>query len=410
MKCSNCFKINDFLTQIKKLSLKKNSFLQKKAQEKLKKVFSKGREFYPRLPLCDLYSKNFCLPSKSKTGPAYKPYIRPESSSFYLLFINGIFQKKLSKYQDLKISAPGTAFTKQALKEEGLGLLNLSLGESPLLLTLEKGKQAKAPLQIIHLITEKKAVFMAPVLFFQIKENAFLEVVSEVIDLKQSPEPVFAPYTFFQLQKTSHVKYTSLNLKSAGWQNAHLRLFLEKTAHFSLACFTSGGKIELQDLKADLKKGASFALNSLSFLKEEKQSYFYSQIKHSEEKSISSQLYKSVLEDRSRFFVNGEIWMKAKTEGSDASFLNRNLLLSSKAAVFAQPFLKIATDDVKAKHGVTSAKLSDEELFYLKSRGLSQRAAQKCLLKGFCQEIKNLVKIKSIQQSIEKAFYVDFKS
>jgi len=282
-------------------------------------------------------------------------------------------------------------------------------------LTLEKDKKVKPPLQIINLVTEvtkQKAVFIAPILFFQIQENAGLEIVSEVIDLnlQSNPEPVFAPYTFFSLSKTAYVRYTSLNLQNAFWQNSFLRLFLEKEAHFSLAFFTSGGQIEMQDLKAKLKKGASLALNSLIFLKNDSQNYFHSQIEHAEEKSISSQLYKSVLDDRSRFFVNGEIYMKLKTEGSDGTFLNRNLILSSKAAVFAQPFLRIATDDVKAKHGVTSAKLSDEELFYLKSRGISQRAAQKCLLRGFCQEIKNLVKIKSINQSIEKAFYVDFKS
>ena len=426
-KCSNCFKTSDFLAQIKKLGLQKNSFLQKTAQSKLRKIFLGDTDFYPGLSFCNLFAKKFSLPSKGKKSliknkkslvrKAYKPktyqqYIRPESHAFYLLFINGLFQPELSCYKDfLKIRAPSAVLLKKALhKEEGLGLLNLSLGEKALLLTVEKNKKIKPPLQIINLITEEKAAFIAPVIFFQIQENASLEIISETVDLKQSSEPVFAPYTFFSLSKTAHVRYTSLNLKSGFWQNSFLRLFLEREAHFSLAYFTSGGQVELQDLKANLKRGASLALNSLSFLKAEKQSYFHSQIEHVEEKSVSSQLYKSVLDDRSRFFVNGEISMKSKTEGSDGSFLNRNLLLSSRAGVYAQPFLKIATDDVKAKHGVTSAKLSDEELFYLKSRGISQRVAQKCLLRGFCQEIKNLVKIKSINRSIEKAFYVDFKS
>ena len=421
-KCSNCFKTSDFLAQIKNLSLKKTSFLQKKPQHKLQKIFLGDKNFYSGLPLCNLFTKKLSLPSKAKIKPALKPktyqqYIRPESRSFYLLFINGVFQPKLSCYENfLTVSAPNATLLNKALnKEEGLGLLNLALGEKALLLTLEKDKKVKPPLQIINLVTEvtkQKAVFIAPILFFQIQENAGLEIVSEVIDLnlQSNPEPVFAPYTFFSLSKTAYVRYTSLNLQNAFWQNSFLRLFLEKEAHFSLAFFTSGGQIEMQDLKAKLKKGASLALNSLIFLKNDSQNYFHSQIEHAEEKSISSQLYKSVLDDRSRFFVNGEIYMKLKTEGSDGTFLNRNLILSSKAAVFAQPFLRIATDDVKAKHGVTSAKLSDEELFYLKSRGISQRAAQKCLLRGFCQEIKNLVKIKSINQSIEKAFYVDFKS
>jgi Fe-S cluster assembly protein SufD len=67
--------------------------------------------------------------------------------------------------------------------------------------------------------------------------------------------------------------------------------------------------------------------------------------------------------------------------------LSRNLLLSDRARVDAIPQLEIVADDVRCTHGATVTRLQQEELFYLRSRGLGDDQAARLLLAGFCDEI-----------------------
>ncbi len=71
--------------------------------------------------------------------------------------------------------------------------------------------------------------------------------------------------------------------------------------------------------------------------------------------------------------------------------LNKNLLLSKKARIDTRPQLLVANDDVKCAHGATIGRLSNEEEFYLISRGFSKEKARKLLASGFVKE--NIFKI-----------------
>ncbi len=421
--------------------------MQSQAAKSLEKLFLEKQEFYPQFSFCKFYEKYLqynlsasisttksdgaIRQNKSqakqknlkssrgnvKTGCIdLKKYLRKENDHFYLVFVDGVLQKGLSSFADvLEIQKPSQKFVKKVLKDKSLGLLSLAFSKNVYQLVLKKDLKIKKPLQILHFLTEKSSFFSAPVVFFELRENTAVQIVQEIINLGNSQDFIFTPYLYFQLEKMAFLDFIWLNLVQKGqeknfWQNSFIRSFLDQKAHFNFSAVTQGGETEILDFQAFLQKRASLTLNALSVLKAKNKSYFHSLVRHQGSKSVSSQLYKSVLSDSSSFFVHGEIVMPNRTEDSDGSFLNRNLLLSSKAKVFSQPFLKISTDNVKAKHGSASAKLSDDELFYLKSRGIKEKQAKKALLKGFCREIQNVVKIKSIRKSIEKALYVDFEA
>ena len=68
---------------------------------------------------------------------------------------------------------------------------------------------------------------------------------------------------------------------------------------------------------------------------------------------------------------------------TDAKQTNRNLLLSDDATVDSKPQLEIYADDVKCKHGSTTGRLSEEALFYLRSRGVGESEAKSILSLAF---------------------------
>ena len=62
-------------------------------------------------------------------------------------------------------------------------------------------------------------------------------------------------------------------------------------------------------------------------------------------------------------------------------------MLSSRARVDTKPELEIIADDVKCAHGATVSQLQEDELFYLRSRGITEMEATALLLNGYCQEV-----------------------
>ena len=83
---------------------------------------------------------------------------------------------------------------------------------------------------------------------------------------------------------------------------------------------------------------------------------------------------------------NGRIHIHHGADGSDALLSNRNLSLNPGAEINTKPELEIYTDDVRCAHGATVGQLSEESLFYLRSRGVNESAARALLCSGFLRE------------------------
>ena len=65
------------------------------------------------------------------------------------------------------------------------------------------------------------------------------------------------------------------------------------------------------------------------------------------------------------------------------------MCIRDRAWVDTKPELEIVADDVRCSHGATVSSLADEELFYLRSRGIGRTAATDLLRRGFCLEVLN---------------------
>jgi Fe-S cluster assembly protein SufD len=82
----------------------------------------------------------------------------------------------------------------------------------------------------------------------------------------------------------------------------------------------------------------------------------------------------------------GKITVEKGAQKTDAQQLCRTLLLSDQAEMDAKPELKIYADDVKCSHGAAIGALDENMLFYLRARGLDEKAARALLVRGFINE------------------------
>ncbi|MDD4528571.1 MAG: SufD family Fe-S cluster assembly protein, partial [Bacteroidales bacterium] len=80
---------------------------------------------------------------------------------------------------------------------------------------------------------------------------------------------------------------------------------------------------------------------------------------------------------------------------------NRNILLTDKAIVNTQPFLEIYNDDVKCSHGATVGQLDESAMFYMRSRGISERSARMLLMFAFCTEILSKASIEELVDKLQ---------
>lgn len=101
---------------------------------------------------------------------------------------------------------------------------------------------------------------------------------------------------------------------------------------------------------------------------------------------VSRQLHKLVLDDQAVGVFNGMIKVHQGAQKTDGQMDNKNLLLSNTAQVDSKPQLEIYADDVKCSHGSASGQISNEQIFYLRARGINQADARRLVTQAFLLE------------------------
>lgn len=109
---------------------------------------------------------------------------------------------------------------------------------------------------------------------------------------------------------------------------------------------------------------------------------------HAAPNSTSNLLIKGVFDDESKFHYTGLVKIDKKAQGSHAYQKNQNLIMSPGVFVESEPFLEIEANEVFCTHGSTTGKLNENDIYYLRSRGISDAAARDLLVEGFLKEIQ----------------------
>ena len=117
----------------------------------------------------------------------------------------------------------------------------------------------------------------------------------------------------------------------------------------------------------------------------------------------AAQLYKGILDGRSRGVFHGTVLVRHGAQKTDAVQTNKNLLLSREALVNSTPALEILADDVKCKHGSTTGQLDAAALFYLRSRGLGEAEARALLIGAFASDVVGRIPAASVRAAAEAA-------
>jgi Fe-S cluster assembly protein SufD len=164
-----------------------------------------------------------------------------------------------------------------------------------------------------------------------------------------------------------------------------------------------GGMMSRHQIQADLEGVNGFvSFNGLNLLGGKQHGDTTILINHRAAHCNSNQFYRSLLTDEAHGVFQGKVHVFEGAQKTDGYQLSNAILLSDKAVMDTKPELEIYADDVKCSHGATTGQMNEEPLFYLRSRGLSEKEARLLLIRAFVDEVVDKIEDEKLKAQIEK--------
>ncbi|MCJ8282112.1 MAG: Fe-S cluster assembly protein SufD [Rivularia sp. ALOHA_DT_140] len=357
-----------------------------------------------------------------------KNFVSPDSAPFTaisdtrLVFVNGVFVKELSAIADLPEGVvisnlaglpelDGELVKEYLAQAEGAKEVFTALNTAGIsdvaIIWLSRNVVVETPIQLVF-ITAGETVISQPRCLVVAKTGSEVTLVEEFINVegtqKEQQEEIYLnnAVTEIWVDENASVNHTRIERDSLeAFHIGKTAVTQARNSRYTCNAITLGGKLSRHNLEI-LQTGeqTETTLNGLTIISGNQLSDTHSALALNYPHSSSKQLHKNIIADKAHGVFNGKIFVPKPAQLTDASQLNRNLLLSPRARVDTKPQLEITADNVKCAHGATVSQLEDDEIFYLQSRGIDENNARHLLINAFAAEIINKIPVPCLRQNL----------
>ncbi len=325
------------------------------------------------------------------------PKISAETNRIVL--IDGIFSQKLSQINhsdSFQITALHDCWANHNEKAEGL-FSTLTQGRPQALTTLNTAlcqdgvfidiaENGQAQIEIMMVKTGSLQMSMPRILIYS-GANSYLNIAEQNILLQGESFSNIVSEVF--LEESAKVEWVSIqdtNDNAYVFDSIYAKQAAKSQYHSTVVSLTGAIMRNNQYIKISGEE-AHADLGGIYILNGEQQADNLILIEHESPNATSNQLFKGILDDKSKGVFNGKIVVIPEAQKTDAFQSNKNILLSEDASAYFRPQLEIYADDVKCSHGATSSDIEDHELFYLRSRGIGKELAKSLLIYAFAGDV-----------------------
>ncbi|MFB5630069.1 MAG: Fe-S cluster assembly protein SufD [Nitrosopumilaceae archaeon] len=182
--------------------------------------------------------------------------------------------------------------------------------------------------------------------------------------------------TTLQVMDNSAVNFSTrkCNIAQDGKINWYLGLFGAMLSRYRIDYYLNGTGANANDSEVVFgNDNQSFDLSS--------------NVNHEKPSTEGKVIEKSILKDKSKSLFKGMIRIKEQASKSKSFLSGRSILLDKGAKSDAIPGLEIFTNDVKATHSASVAQIDEEQIFYLQTRCLSRKEAERIIVEGFLEPL-----------------------
>ncbi len=257
-----------------------------------------------------------------------------------------------------------------------LAHVNGSLLEEIVDIVVADGCEVPAPLHIAHAPAGRCTRIEV-----RLGRGSRLNIVEHHTDIECSSNRVLR----IELAEASNLSHQRLDVASgegAAW--ALLHATVGSAASYELDHYVCGAKPRRNEVVVDLRgRGAGFDLASAVIAGGRYAADQQITVNHFGVDTRSRQLVHGIAAGKGQLTFNGRIEIHPEGDGANATLTSRNLLLAPTARINAKPELEIHTRNVACSHGATVGQLDDAQLFYLRSRGITEADARQMLTRAF---------------------------
>lgn len=283
--------------------------------------------------------------------------------------------------------------------------LNTAFLADGVVVHLPRNTVVEAPILIVHLANPHDGPSVShPRLLIVAEENSQATIIEAYAGV---PDTIYFTnaVTEIVVGENAVVDHYKLNRESQqAYHVATTQIELARSANFTSHSITLGGQLVRNDFNAGLNgEGIVCTLNGLYLARDRQLVDNHTAIDHAKPNCESHELYKGILDGQARGVFNGKIYVHQDAQKTDAKQTNQTLLLSKEAQINTKPQLEIFADDVKCTHGATVGQLSEEGIFYLRSRGIGAAEARNLLTYAFASDIVERIKVESVREELDRA-------
>lgn len=359
------------------------------------------------------------------TGKKISPFTYAEARDSTLVFVNGLHRSDLSSVSSAAggVIALGLAdaldnkrFGEVAREylgrlvehqDDGFTALNTAFAGNGAFVFIPEGVAVESPLHLLFLSQASPeaqgntAAF--PRVLVVAEENSSATIIESYAGLDDGVSFTNAVVEVVLKDGARLIHYRVQNESARAFHVTTTGAHLGRHSNFDTTSIALGAKLSRHNISVIMDhEGAECRVDGLYLVGGEQHTDTHSVIDHQQPHCTSHQLYKGILDGKSRAVFNGKVFVRHGALGTDANQTNKNLLLSNEAHVDTKPQLEIFADDVKCAHGAAIGQLDEDELFYLASRGIHSDLARNLLTYGFAEEVISRISVDSIKAQLDE--------
>jgi Fe-S cluster assembly protein SufD len=336
-----------------------------------------------------------------------------------LVFVNGLYFAQLStiRSENLTVISLEEA-TKSQYREivlqhlghsskyikDGLNALNTAFAAEGVFIHIKKGNVVEHPVYIYNIVDARTVnVLSQPRTLIYVAQNAQV-IFAEIYATIGASESFINQVTEVVVEQDALLEYYRIQNDSAHANQVnttHIRQ-IGKSLVNTVTVSLNGGTVRNNLNIAMEAEHSESHFYGLYFLKGNTHVDNHTVVDNVKPHCESNELYKGVVDDNATAVFNGKIFVQKDAQKTNAYQSNKNLLLSDKASVNTKPQLEIFADDVKCSHGCTVGQLDEEGLFYLRSRGISEKTAKSLLIHAFALDILEHIKPEKVREYVDR--------
>jgi Fe-S cluster assembly protein SufD len=268
--------------------------------------------------------------------------------------------------------------------------LNTALFSDGLWIDVPPGTVVEAPIELAHAIpTSSERGVAYPRVLVTVGANAELTLIESYAS--EDAGQLINSVVEVDLGRNAKMNHVRVH-ENAGLQVGRVDVRQEADSGYRSTVVTLGGALLRFDIRCLLQgKGADCQLDGAYLIDGDDHVDHHTLVEHQASHCRSAQTYRGIVSGKGTGVFDGIVIVHRDAQKTEAHQENRNLLLGETATIHTKPHLEIDADDVVCSHGVTVGSLDEDQLFYLRARGIPEDLAHSMLTYAFFKSIVDRV-------------------